>query len=231
MNKMKTFKSSPLISKLEDFVEPIRIEKDGLRLYKTPNNKYYPSVTTVLSEYNKKEIDEWRNKVGDEEADRVSRRATTKGTIIHEMCEYYVLNQFEEHKNKYNFINYMSFNPLKKLLDNHVDNILGVEETLYSDKLLSAGTIDLIAEYDGKLSIIDFKTSNNVKYEDQIKSYFMQTAAYAYMMNEHFNLDIQDIIILMTIEGGDSKIFKKKVKDYLKDFLKMRIEFKEKHGL
>lgn len=224
---LKYFKRSPLRERVEEFITPSRVEKDGLRLYVTPDGKEYPSVTTVLGSQFKPELEAWKNAVGQEEAERVSKRATHNGTIIHEMCEYYLENDFEDRAKKYNIINYMGFNPLKEILDERVDNVVATELMLYSDRLESAGTIDLIAEFDGKLSIIDFKTSNDIKYDSQIKDYFMQSSAYAYMMNEHFDTNIEDTVILMTISGGDSKIFQKKAKDYIVDYLKVRINFKE----
>lgn len=225
--EIKNFKRNPLSEVVKDFVLPKRIERDGLRLYVTPEGKEYPSVTTVLGSQPKPELEAWKRSIGEEEAERVSKRATHKGTIIHEMCEYYLENKLEERQEQYNFINYMGFNPLKKILDERVDNVVDTELMLYSDRLESAGTIDLIAEFDGKLSIIDFKTSNDIKYESQIKDYFMQSSAYAYMMNEHFGTQIEDVVILMTVEGGDSLIFQKKARDFIVDYLKLRIKFKE----
>lgn len=215
----------PLIPKLD------RIDGDEYRLYQTPEGARYPSVTSVFSIIDKPEIDAWRERMGPEEADKWTRRAGVKGTILHEMCERYVLNQLREYQNEYNYISVTNFLPIKKFLDEKIDNIVASELQIYSDKLKSAGTIDLIAEVLGKLCIIDFKTSNQHKYRNDILHYFMQGAAYAYMANEWLETDIKDIIILMLVDGGHLLIFHEKVEDHFKNFLKLRINFKETYNI
>ena len=158
-----------------------REEINGIRHYVTPNGSY-PSVTTVLGAMlDKSALIEWRKRVGDEEANRVSRLAATRGTNIHNMCESYVRGEDVDVSMPFNLV---MFNQIKKVLDEHVDDIVGCELTLASDELKVAGSCDLIALYDGKLSIIDYKTSTKNKMKDWIESYFLQTVLYSYMLWE-----------------------------------------------
>lgn len=224
----KIFKRSPLFSTVQNFQSPERIEENGLRLYTTDKGSY-PSVTTVLGSQENKELEEWKKAVGEEEAKAISRRATRRGTIVHDMCENYLNNSLDD--SKYNMLNFMSFNPIKKILDKHVDEIVAIETPLYSHKLKSAGTIDLAANYDGLLSAIDFKTSANRKYDDQVTNYRMQLSAYAFMLEELFGMKIEQTVIIMTVDGGESQIFKNHPKEYLSQYLKIRVKFKEAYGI
>lgn len=200
------------------------------RVYETPEGSLYPSVTSVLGTIDKPELKAWQLRMGLEEAEKWANRAAVKGTYLHEMCEKYLLNKLYQDKNEYNFISCMNFLPIKEVLDKSVNNIIAIEKQIYSDKLKVAGTVDLIAEYNGKLTIIDFKTSNQYKYRDMCEGYFMQGSAYAYMVNEWWNLGIQDIVIIMAVDGGQVLIYEEKVKDHFMKFLKLRVQFKEKHG-
>ena len=136
---------------------------DGSRVYATPSGKKYPSVTTVTGLLKKDIINEWRKRVGDEEANKISSKAAKRGTRIHTLCEKYLLN---EEVSAEMFDNEM-WNSMRPLLDD-IDDIYALEQPLYSDHLQVAGTVDCIARYKGKLSVIDFKSSKRIKQRDDI---------------------------------------------------------------
>ena len=148
------------------------------RRYFTPEGKAYPSITTILGQLSKQSIAEWRKRVGEEEANKVSRRASTRGTAVHKLAEDYLNNDptWNEGVMPHNLA---SFLDLKKIIDERLDNLWFQEEFLYSDKLKCAGQVDCIAEFDGELSIIDFKTSLKPKKEEWVENYFVQAAFYA----------------------------------------------------
>ena len=131
--------------------------KDGIRLYETPDGNMYPSITTVLSVRNKQGLFEWRKRVGEEVANYIARTAAARGTAVHHMCEDYLNNEdMEKHKEK--FLPHALFTQLRDKLLTRIDNIHSQEAGLYSDKYKVAGRVDCIAEFVGVLSIIDFKT-------------------------------------------------------------------------
>jgi ATP-dependent exoDNAse (exonuclease V) beta subunit len=227
----KNFKHTEFPSHLYKSCERIDGTEIG-RLYKTAEGKIFPSITTVLSIQEKPELDNWRAAVGDEEADRVSRTATTNGTHIHNMAEAYIKNaSYDDLFKNANPLIRSRFLPLKKMLDKHVDNIFSTELKFYSNKLQVAGTTDLIAEFDGKLSIIDYKTSKRIKYPSEIKDYFIQSSVYAIMAYEMFGLEIRDIVIMMLVEGSHMIIFKEKVRNHIADYIELRKLFKEKYSI
>ena len=187
------------------------------RTYKTPGGKSYPSITTVLSNYNKKAIYEWRQRVGEEEANRVSRAASGRGTKLHNAVEKYLLNEMSDLK-------YSSMMPdtkelflkVKPFLDNHIGDVYGIEQPLYSDKLRIAGRCDCIAEWEGELSIVDWKTSSKVKQKEYIQNYFMQCAAYAEMFEERTGKPINQIVVAIVVEETNSPlIFVENKSDYI----------------
>jgi genome maintenance exonuclease 1 len=148
------------------------------RKYFTPDGNAYPSITTVLSILGKEEIIAWRKRVGEEEANKVSRQASTRGTAVHKLAEDYVDNK-PDWKGKHMPSNIATFNTLRPVLDARLNNIWMQEVFLYSDRLKTAGQVDCIGEWDGVLSIIDFKTSKRVKKEEDITNYFIQMCFYA----------------------------------------------------
>ena len=190
-----------------------RKEIDGVRHYITPNGDY-PSVTTVLGAMlDKSALAEWRERVGDEQADFTSRLAASRGTNIHNMCENYVRGLDVDVSMPFNAV---LFNQVKKVLDEHVDDIIGCELTLVSDHLKVAGSCDLIALYDGKLSIIDYKTSAKNKMKDWIESYFLQTALYSYMLWEMTGMLAQQLVIIIAVdEEPMPQVFIVKPREYL----------------
>ena len=182
------------------------------RQYKTPTGNVYPSVTTVLSDYNKKEIFEWRQRVGETEANKISTRSSARGTKLHSICEKYLLNEdlgevMPDTKEL--------FRSIKPYMNNSIGNVYAVEQSLYSDTLKIAGRVDCIAEWDGQLAVIDFKTSSRQKEEGHILNYFMQCSAYAEMFSELTNKPIGRVIVLIAVEQDIPQLFVRNKDDYL----------------
>ena len=190
-------------------------------------SRTYPSVTTVMGIRNEDSIDKWRAKVGAEEADRVSKRATTKGTAVHKLIEDFLDNREVECNN---FLVKDSFVSLKPILESRVDNIVAQEAALYSNKLRMAGRVDCIAEFDGVLSIIDFKTSGKQKEESWIQNYFIQETSYAMMFEEMFGIAIDQIVTLIAVEHDSPQVVVKTKNDYISELKKTRKLFYERYG-
>ena len=188
---------------------------NGVRLYETPEGNKYPSITTVLSPRNKKGLMEWRKRVGEDVANHVARTAAARGTKVHHMCEDYLNNDFDEEKHKKKFLPYVLFNQLRESVLQKIDNIYAQECGLYSDKYKVAGRVDCIAEYDGKLSIIDFKTSSKERSDDWNESYYIQASAYAEMFEERTGIEINQVAILVVTEDGVVQEFVKNKTEYL----------------
>ena len=188
---------------------------DGVRLYETPEGNKYPSITTVLSVRNKKGLFEWRKRVGDDVANYVARKAANRGTSVHHMCEDYINNDFDEEKHKKKFLPYVLFNQLRESVLQKIDNIYAQECGLYSDKYKVAGRVDCIAEYDGELSIIDFKTSSKERSDEWNESYYIQASAYAEMFEERTGIAINQVVILVVTEDGVVQEFVKNKTEYL----------------
>jgi len=193
--------------------------KDGVRLYETPEGNKYPSITTVLSVRNKQGLTEWRKRVGDEVANHISRTAAARGTKVHHMCEDYLNNMHYKFPNKWNehrknFLPYCLFTQLKSVLGN-IDNIYAQEAGLYSDKYKVAGRVDCVAEYKGTLSIIDFKTSTKEKNDEWNENYYIQGSAYAEMFGERTGIEISQVVILVVTEDGTVQEFIKDKQEYL----------------
>ena len=188
---------------------------DGVRLYETPEGNYYPSITTVLSVRNKKGLHDWRKRVGDDVANYVARKAANRGTAVHHMCEDYLNNDFDEEKHKKKFLPYVLFNQLRESVLRKVNDIYSQEAGLYSDKYKVAGRVDCIAEYDGELSIIDFKTSSKERSDEWNESYYIQASAYAEMFEERTGIAINQVVILVVTEDGVVQEFVKNKTEYL----------------
>ena len=193
---------------------------DGVRLYETPEGNKYPSITTILQVRNKSGLMEWRKRVGNEVANYVSGKAAARGTSVHHMCEDY-LNHVNINfpskwsKHKKNFLPYCLFTQLKDKVFPNIDNIHAQEVGLYSDKYKVAGRVDCIAEYNGVLSIIDFKTSTKERNDDWNENYYIQCSAYAEMYEEQTGKEIKQIVILCVTEDGQVQEFVKEKFDYL----------------
>ena len=198
----------------------------GKRFYVTPEGNKYPSITTVLSDRNKEGIVKWRESVGNDVANQVMRQAASRGTAVHTLIENYLNN---EELSKQDVLPVALFVTIKSELDN-INNIRIQEGGLYSDKLGVAGRVDCIAEYKGKISVIDFKTSTKEKKEEWVENYFIQGSAYCEMYEERFLQPIEQVVILIVTEDGAVQTFIKDKRDYL-PLLKTAIkEFNEKNN-
>jgi genome maintenance exonuclease 1 len=195
---------------------------DDKRYYVTPSGQRLPSVTTVLGAMKKKEIMAWRRRVGEAEANRVSKLATGRGNRVHTLAEKYLMNESIEWKKEMPDAIEM-FQSIVPHFEK-INNIHYMEQALWSENIGLAGRVDLIAEWEGKLSVIDFKTSKRIKTEDKIQDYFAQCVAYAMMYEERVGAPIDQIVILMAVENEAPLIFVKETKDYV-DTLYEHIEF------
>ena len=184
---------------------------DGVRFYKVPDSDgelvKLVSITSVTSHWKKDQLKTWRERVGEEEANRITKKATSRGKDMHTLAEYY-LNNDKLPQVKVPLAKIL-FNTAKPAL-NKIDNILAQERSMYSMRLGIAGTVDCIAEYEGELSIIDFKTSKSVKPLEWIEGYFVQASAYACMLYELTGIKAKKLVIIMTCEDGDLKVYEER---------------------
>lgn len=183
------------------------------RFYVTPEGNKYPSITTLLGAKEKPWLNEWRSSLGEDKADKETKRTAARGDAVHLMAERYLNNNPDPTKDQH-YEHIPEFNSVKHRL-NKINNILVQETPLYSDTLKVAGRVDCIAEYDGVLSVVDFKTSTNSKNEGMIQDYFLQTTAYALMFHELYDVQIDQLVIIMSVEKGIPMVFKKRVEDYI----------------
>ena len=187
------------------------------RIYKTPTGNSYPSITTVLSKSSDKTaLIEWRKRVGDQEADRITKKSANRGTKLHLTCEKYLLNELTDFKIKTLMPDVKDFFlQLKPHIDKNVGDVYGLEQALYSDRLGIAGRTDCIAEWNGKLSIIDYKNARKEKEEEWIQGYFIQCSAYALMFEEITKKQIEQIVVLIANEEGNPQIFEREKTKYI----------------
>ena len=176
------------------------------RVYHTPEGVDLPSITTVLSILSRAGIAAWRKRVGEEEANRISRIASARGTKVHEIIEKYINND-ENFKDGYTPDIISSFLDLKPILDDRIGRVFAQEAPLYSNHLGVAGRVDCVAEFDGKLSIIDFKTSRKKKFPSMIKNYFMQESGYAIMWEERTGQPITQLVTIIAVDDHDPQVF------------------------
>ena len=187
---------------------------DKKRFYVTPEGNEYPSITTILSPRNKAGIMKWRKRVGEKVANHICNKAATRGTKVHKMCEDFLNGEDMTHHKK-DFLPYCLFNELKDKTFDNINEVIGQEVTLYSDKYKVAGRTDLIAEYNGELSIVDFKTSTNERKDSYNENYYIQTSAYAEMFEELTGKPINQIVILVVTENGTVQEFIKDKQEYI----------------
>lgn len=176
------------------------------RRYRTPEGVDLPSITTVLSILSRDSIMKWRRRVGAEEANRISHRASTRGTAVHAIIEKYINNE-ENFKDGYTPDIIGSFLDLKPILDSRIGRVYAQEAPLYSTHLGVAGLVDCVADFDGKLSIIDFKTSMKPKKKDWVTNYFMQESAYAIMWEERTTQPITQLVTIISVDNHEPQIF------------------------
>jgi genome maintenance exonuclease 1 len=193
---------------------------DSGRLYATPTGEKYKSITTVLGNYNKQAIMEWRERVGAEEANKISTKAANRGTKVHKICEDYINNEISEMKMSMMMPDLKEmFFKIKPIIDEKLGDVYSQEQALYSHKLKIAGRVDLIGMWNGKLAVIDFKTSTKQKEESYIQNYFMQCTAYALMFSELTGMWIDDIVVLIATGEGEAQIFERQIHDYRKPLM------------
>lgn len=186
------------------------------RLYTVPSGKKYASITTVLGSYKKDAINEWKERVGEEEAKRVSGLAARRGEALHLVCEKYLKNELSDMQVKMMMPNIKQlFIQLRPFFDSNIGTIYAIEQPLYSSKMRIAGRVDCIAEWNGVLSVIDFKTSTNEKYEQDIENYFMQCSAYCEMFESITGIPIEDIVVAIAVEQGHAQVFERKKTKYV----------------
>ena len=199
-------------------------ETNGIRLYHLPDGQWVPSITSVTSFYNRQTFIDWRKRVGIEEANRITKKATARGTAFHEAVEVYMRNKeinWDEFKPATQFM----FHHAKPYLDK-INNIHAIERTLYSEYLGLAGRVDCIGEYEGELAVIDFKTSEKIKPEAWLENYFVQETFYAAAYYELTGIPVKKLITIMVTPGGDVKVFDKRNKgDYIKLLVRYIKEF------
>lgn len=197
---------------------------DGVRYYNVEGKEELlklVSITSVISHYKKDFFNKWRQRVGVEEADKITRQATSRGTDMHTLVEDYLQNR-----------NLSDVQPLSQHLFyiakpvlNRINNIYALEGSLYSEYLGIAGTVDCIAEFDGELSIIDFKTSKKPKPREWIDGYFVQCCAYACMLHELTGLSVKKFVIIMACEDGEVEVYEERDKE---KYIRMLVQYIKK---
>jgi len=206
---------------------------DGVRYYDTPDGRKLVSITSVISHFNREKFRKWREKVGNKEADRVTKRATSRGTDMHTLSECYLRNlELPQVQPLPEFL----FKQAKPKL-NRIDNIHAIEQGLFSKQLGVAGTVDCIAEYDGELAVIDFKTSKQAKPREWIDDYFVQCAAYACMLYEMTGIRVKKFVIIMSCEDGDVVVYEeyekgkyiKLLTEYIREFVESKLQSYERN--
>ena len=199
---------------------------DGVRYYKIPDNEQLlklVSITSVISHYNKEFFAKWRKRVGEVEANKITKQATSRGTDFHTLTEFFLKN--EECDTDVLPISQFLFKIAKSELKN-LNKIYGLEKALYSKELGVAGTVDCIAEYKGELAIVDFKTSKKAKPREWIDHYFVQCAAYACMLYEMTGIIVKKFVIIMACEDGDCVVYEEYDKaTYIKKLSKYIVKF------
>ena len=213
-------------------LQPLEREHiDGVRYYKIPDEEELikmVSITSVTSHFNKEIFVKWRKRVGNEEADKITKAATGRGTDMHTLTEHYLKNEdLPEVRPISDFLFKIAKGKLNK-----IDNIYALEGPLYSKELGIAGTVDCIAEYDGELAIIDFKTSKKPKPRNWIEHYFVQCMAYGCMLYEMKGISIKKLVIIMACENGECVIYEERDKakyikllgEYINKFVKDKLE-------
>ena len=197
------------------------------RRYLTPSGALYPSVTTILSHKSKPYIDAWKKRIGHAAANKISTQAANRGTTIHKLVEHYLNNEEQKEQDGLlilDFSNKEMYLNMKDLLSD-IDNIRALEATLYSDHLRLGGQADCIAEYKGRLSVIDFKTSNKKKTRSQCYNYFMQCSAYAIMFEERTGIPVDQTVILMAQEDEGPAIWVEKRDEFVPKLLDARDDY------
>lgn len=213
--------------------EPIELptleRKNGKfgRVYVTPEGTELPSVTTVLSHQPNESLAAWKESIGEEEARRIASRAAHRGTYIHSMCEALLKGTQSPPQNLFYADMWASFKPCVQ----KIEKVYALEAPLFSRYLGVAGTVDCVGMWNGRLSIIDFKTSSKVKTAEDIPSYFMQCAAYAVMWEELTKRPISQLVVLMAVEDEDTRVFIEHRDNWIRRFMALREDYRKETGI
>ena len=224
-----------MIFKHNDDVKPVEMVAEmvkGKRLYLTPNGNRYPSVTTVISSNPKKQagLARWRARVGKEKAASISSSSAARGTKFHSITEDYLNNKLEINDYKEHPLPVVMFHSSQKTLD-RISNIYLQEAALYSDHLEIAGRVDCIADFDGKLSIIDFKTSAAPKREAYLYDYFIQETAYACCLQELYGITVEQLVTIVACENGETQVkINPPKKEYLLSLIEYIDDYQQRNG-
>ena len=197
------------------------------RKYLLPDGQKVPSITTVLSYFKREIIQEWRNRVGEAEANRISSHASNRGTNVHTLCEKYLNN--DPHYMRGAFPDAIEMFVSMKPELNKINNIHYQECGLYNTMLGVAGRVDAIAEYDGVLSVIDFKTSRKIKTSKMVEDYYMQETFYALAYEELVGVPIHQLVTIMAVENEAPIVFIQKTEDWVEPLVNLVMEYKRKH--
>ena len=213
-------------------IEMVAKMVEGKRVYSTPEGNFYPSITTVISNNAKKQagLAKWRRRVGAEKAAAITARSTKRGTNFHSIVEDYLNEDLNIEEYKESPLPVVMFEQTKKTLD-RISNIYLQEAALYSDNLEVAGRVDCIADFDGVLSIIDFKTSAEPKKEYYLYDYFVQDTAYACCLQELYGITVKQLVTIVACENGETQVvIKPPKKEYLLQLIQYIDEYRNKYG-
>lgn len=187
---------------------------EGYRFYDI-DGQNYPSVTSVLGIRKKEGLVKWRESIGEDVANWEMNRAARRGKSFHKLVEQYLNNETPSIRD---VLPLGLFRLAKPYID-QINNIRLLEKIMVSPKLTIAGQVDCVAEYNGKLSVIDFKTANKERIEDWIENYFLQCTAYSSMYEETFGEKIEQIVVLLAAEDGTMTAYVKDPQDYMEELV------------
>ena len=205
----------------------------GMRFYEVPSGEKYPSITSVLGKRpgKQKGLQEWKDRIGADQANKIARKAANRGTAFHHIVEDFLLKnetefekKLEEHKTN-NLLAWAMFGQAKGLIEDSVGDIFLMEQAMYSERYKVAGRCDLISMFDGKPTVVDWKTATTMKRDEWNEDYYVQCSAYADMYTAATGELIEYLAIVMVDEAGEVEVFKKKVTDYLPKLESMMDEF------
>jgi len=214
------------------FKDVSRHNEDGVRYYEVSDVTKYPSVTSIISFISREKFAEWTARVGLEEANRVKKHSTRRGTKLHRVFEVYLQNgDYESLPEWEDPLIQLMFTAAKQYLDERLDNIYQQETPMFSHRLCLAGTVDLICEVDGELAIVDFKTSKKEKPEEWLEDYFVQLSAYWAMFSEATGVVPKKLVVFLVGENGDVQIVEKtNIMKYLKTLRDYASQFIQHHN-
>jgi len=204
-----------------------RVQENGKRYYQTPEGKKYPSVTTVTGLLSRDHIKLWRERVGEETANKITKQATTRGTRMHNIFEQYL--RAEEPVFFNNIMESSMFEAVQPVLDSIVP--IALEAGMYSDSLEMAGQVDCVGMWDDELCIIDFKTSSKPKEEYMAEGWFHQMTAYAIMVEELTGEVIDQIIAVVGVDGGFCQVFGADPREYVDKLYGLRQQYRNVYGV